>query len=226
MTKSSKTPFFLGGCGCLSVLLGLVLLGAWFATDKASQWMSSSMDGAGLVSHYTNSPEGLTGALAEYYVDFEFDYPMAWTLKPQDPGSSNYVSVERSLGDSTCENFNVGYFQTTGSMEGNRILYPVLISQLQAQFEQQFPGLNKVDEGETTIGSYEGWHALFSASVGDASEPSEVFMRTVLLPTPDGTRGVAIIMMGTDACSDISQPADLGVTGELPVIVNSFRFGE
>lgn len=225
--KKSKAPFFLGGCGCLSIVLGLVLLGAWFATDKASQWMESATGGlVGPVTHYTNSREGLSGALAEYYVDFEFDYPLSWTLKPQDPGSSNYVSVERSLGDTTCENFNVGYFQTTGSAEGNRILYPVLISQLQAQFEQQFPGLNKIDEGETTIGPYEGWHALFSASVGDGSGPTEVFMRMVLLPTPDGARGVAIIMMGTAACSDLSQPADLGVSGELPVILNSFRFGE
>lgn len=222
MTKNSKVPFFLGGCGCLSILLALVLLAAWFFVPWGGWNMAGMLGGDTALAHYVNSPEGRTGSLAEYFVDFEFDYPIGWSQKPQESFSSNYVSIERSAGTETCESFNVGYFQTTGSEGGNRILYPVLIAQLEAQFAGQLDNLQKLDEGAWTVGPYEAWHALFTAN----SDSSDVFMRIVLLPTPDGAKGVAINMMGTPACGDLSQGNDLGVTGELPVVLNSFRFRE
>lgn len=221
MTKNSKTPFFLGGCGCLSILLALILLVAWFFIPGEGVWNTAGiLGGETTLAHYVNSPEGRTGDLAEYFVDFEFDYPVGWSQQPQESFSSNYVSIERSAGGETCENFNVGYFQTTGSEGGNRILYPVLIAQLEAQFAAQFNNLQKLDEGPWTVGPYEGWHALFSADL----ESSNAFMRIILLPTPDGTKGVAINLMGTPVCGDLSQATDLGVAGELPVVLNSFRF--
>lgn len=221
MTKPSKAPFVLGGCGCVCILIALALLGGWFMTrDAVPPIWGSAISDDGELSRYTNSREGRTGSLDAYYVDFEFDYPSDWVMKPQGPETSNYVSVERSAGTDTCENFNVGFFQTTGSEQGNRLLYPALITQLEAQFATQLSDLQKVDEGPWTVGNYDAWQALFLSDSGSG----DVYMRIVLLPTPDASSGVAIIMMGTPACGDLTQPYDLGVTGELPVILSSFRF--
>jgi len=37
-------------------------------------------------------------------------------------------------------------------------------------------------------------------------------------------RGVAILMMGTSFCPDLHEPQDLGRKGDLPILLDSFRF--
>jgi hypothetical protein len=174
---------------------------------------------------YRNTREGRTGALAEHYTGFEFRYPKTWTLKP-DTDASNFVTVERSVTGQTYENLNVGYFSTAGSTEKNQALYPALIAQLQSQFEQQFHGLKKVGEGATKVGSYDGWEGLFTSTTGDDDKKVNVYTRVILLPNADGTKGVTLLMMGTSLCPDLSAPEDLGKKGELPGVLESFKFAE
>ncbi|HET8798290.1 MAG TPA: hypothetical protein VFO89_11420, partial [Thermoanaerobaculia bacterium] len=160
--KSSKAPAILAGCGCLSLLLGVVLLaGAYFARNGGG---TSLLERKPDMAQYTNTREGRSGNLAETYVDFTFEYPKTWTVK-SDPEGVNFVTVERSVDAKTWENLNVGYFKTAGSPAANEQLYSQLIAQLQSQFSNQFPGLQKVSEGPTTVGSYDAYEGLFSATV-------------------------------------------------------------
>lgn len=241
--KKSKTPAVLGGCGCASLILSLVMFGVAFmmrdagggptvSGDQQAPAGQQAADAAPAetpkqeLAHYTNTPEGRTGNLAESYVGFEFDYPKTWIVKPQDSDSPNFVSVERQVGQNTCENFNVGYFKTAGDPEMNERIYPQLIELLQGQFSQQFPGLQKVREGKTKVGQYDAYEALFTATAPVQSDTIAVHTRTVLVPTPDGKKGVTIIMMGTSYCPDVKNADELGVRGELPIVLNSFRFTE
>lgn len=222
MNESLKKPGLLAGCGCASFILAIVLFGAASFIGDDVKFASPAKPE---MTHYTNSREGRSGNLAEHYVDFSFDYPKSWTLK-NDADNVNFVVVDHTVNEETWENLNVGYFQTGGSPAANEALYPQLIAQLQSQFAQQFPGLEKVREGKTKIGSYDAYEGLFRSTVTAHDKPVQIYTRTVLLPTPDGTKGVTLLMMGTSFHPDVKRAEDLGVKGELPFVLESFRFGE
>jgi hypothetical protein len=218
----SKAPAILAGCGCLSALAGLALLAAaWFAGESGLKLPGVSPQ----MATYTNTREGRIGNLAESYVDFTFEYPKSWTMK-EDAEGINFITVERSVDEQTWENLNVGYFKTAGSTEDNRQLYAPLIAQLQSQFSRQFPTLRKVSEGPVTVGEYDAYEGLFASTVDADGSEIAVYTRAILLPTPDGSKGVTLLMMGTSFHPELKAPEDLGRKGELPAVLASFRFTE
>jgi hypothetical protein len=181
---------------------------------------------------FVNSRDALTGKLAEHYSDFSFDYPDSWELKESaKPGGSNFVKVERSLdgaGDFTLENFAVGWYTSTGTMAGDAPLFPQLVRQLSAQFAPGFPGYKKVSEGRTRVGKYDGYEFRFTAKAEDTPKGDlELYGRAVLIPSGSATQrnGVALIMLATSLAPEIGGPQDVGVRGELPVVLDSFRLG-
>ena len=224
MTTNTKSPFILAGCGCLSFILAMILFAAAFVA-AGSRWSDlKSGSSAEETAVYRNTREGRSGPLAENYADFEFRYPKSWIVKPQDAGSTNFVTVERSVEGQTHENLNVGYFATAGNKERNQALYPQLIAQLQSQFEQQFRGLKKVSEGPAKVASYDGWEGVFTSTTGEGDKRVNLYTRVILLPTPDGSKGVSLLMMGTSLAPDLGSAEDLGHKGELPAVLDSFRF--
>ena len=49
----------------------------------------------------------------------------------------------------------------------------------------------------------------------------------ILIPNPDGSEnGIAMFMLGTVAAPELKAEKDLGVKGELPTILGSFKFGK
>ncbi|MGZ5434385.1 MAG: hypothetical protein ACXW5U_30415 [Thermoanaerobaculia bacterium] len=219
MTKNAKSPFILAGCGCASLIASIVLF--------AASWWMGTPGGAPAddLVQYRNTREGRSGNLAENYVGFELSYPESWTLKSA-ADDTNFVSIERSADSRTWENLNVGYFKTAGTPERNASLYGQLIASLESQFGQQFPGLRRVHERDTKVGEYDAHEALFHANVTADGQPVDIYIRAVLLPTPDGTKGVTLLMMGTSFHPDLKEPDDLGTEGELPIVLDSFRFTE
>lgn len=224
MTSNPKAPAYLAGCGCLSLLFAaaLFLASAFLAGDSSSDETKSAAARTDLTT-YTNTRDGRTGNLAQNYVDFRFDYPKSWTAKA-DPEGVNFITVERTQDSRTLENLNIGYFQTAGSTSGTEALYGQLMASLQAQFTQQFPDLQKVHEGKTKVAMYDAYEGLFEATVQADGKPVKVYTRVILLPTPDGARGVSLVMMGTSFHPELQGPADLGTKGELPIALSSFRF--
>jgi ketosteroid isomerase-like protein len=179
---------------------------------------------------YVNSPESFSGTLAEHYSDFSFQYPPNWVLK-EAPGQSrsNFVKVERALeGNTTLENFAVGWYTSTGTAAGDAALFPQLARQLSAQFAGGFPGYRKVSEGPTRIGSYDGYEFRFTGELRGGGRKVEVYGRAVMLPSGSTTQrnGVALIMLATSLAPEIKSVSDVGVKGELPVILETFRMGK
>lgn len=226
MTTSSKSPFLLAGCGCLSFIVAMILFAFAFFSSGSLPSLSKSGSSTDDLVVYRNTREGRTGTLADHYVDFEFRYPRSWILKPQDSDSSNFVTVERAIDGQTHENLNVGYFATAGDKEKTQALYPQLIAQFQSQFAQQFRGLTKVSEGPATVGSYDAWEGLFTSTTGEGDKRVNIYTRVILLPTPDGTKGVSLLMIGTSLAPNLESAEDLGKKGELPAVIKSFRFRE
>jgi hypothetical protein len=214
---------FLGGCGCLSSIVGAVLIGLSFFAGESSG--GALLERKPDLAHYANTREGRTGNLLESYVDFSFDYPKTWTLKTADPDNINFVTAERSVDGKTYENINVGYFTPAATEAENQQLYTQVLGQIEGQFSQQFRDFRKVTEGPTRIGEYDAHHAVYDGWVEVDGKRVGVFVRAAFIPQPGGNRGVSMMMIGTTINPALTEAADLGAKGELPIVLQSFKFG-
>jgi hypothetical protein len=180
---------------------------------------------------FLNSKDKLDGKLAEHYVDFSFYYPSNWIKDPAAgvPGATNFAKVERRLPpDLTQENFAVGWYTSTGSDTSDRELYPKLVQKFSSQYQKSFPEYHKVSEGETKAGIYEGYEFRFQAfSRNTPNGDLKIWGRTVFLPPAEGERnGATLLMLTTSLAPELKSINDVGVKGELPIILESFRLGK
>src|SRR5438067_3889839 len=180
---------------------------------------------------FVNSKDNLDGKLAEHYVDFSFYYPERWQKDPKAgvPGASNFAKVERRLPpDFTQENFAVGWYSSAGSADGDRATFPTLAKNLSDQFANNFTEYRKVSEGPTKVGAYDGYEFRFeSISRNTAKGDINIWGRVIFLPPVDGGKdGVTLLMLTTSLAPEVKSVKDVGVKGELPMMLESFRFGK
>ena len=211
----------------LAVFLVLAF-GSEYSTNKNSNvktiGSNSRVSTNGDTKSYTNNKSGFSGKLEDNFVEFSFDYPSSWKRDPKagTGDSPNFVKVENATDDEiTLENFAVGYFS------GQKALMPQLAGQLSEQFSKSFPEYAKVSEGETHVGSYDGYEFRFiSHSVTGSKKPIDVWGRVILLPGDTGRKGAALVMLATSESKDVHGVGDVGEKGELPTILSSFKFAE
>ncbi len=180
---------------------------------------------------FVNSKEHLDGQLAEHYVDFSFYYPNRWAKDPTTgvPGARNFAQVERRLPpDFTQENFAVAWNSSATPVAENRALFHTLAENLSAQFAKKFPGYRKVSEGETKAGVYDGYEFRFEGSSANTAKGDlKLWGRVIFLPPQDGSKnGVTLLMLATSLAPELKTLDDVGVKGELPMMLESFRFGK
>jgi len=181
---------------------------------------------------FTNSLGNLDGKLAEHYFDFSFYYPNTWLADKNagKPGSSNFVKVERRLPpDFTQENFAVGWYTSQGTFAGDLPTFPQLVELLGSNISKNFPEYRKVSEGPTKINSMDGYQFRFeSLSKGTSKGDIQLWGRVVFLPPGvEGEKtGATLIMLSTSLAPELSGVDDVGAKGEMPVILESFRFGK
>jgi len=182
---------------------------------------------------FVNSKAKLDGKLAEHYVDFSFYYPNTWQKDPKAgvAGASNFAKVERRLPpDFTQENFAVGWYSSTGSEEGDRVIFPTLADNLSKQFAKapSFSEYKKVSEGSTKVGVYDGYEFRFeSASRNTEHGDIKIWGRVIFVPPTDGSNnGVTLLMLTTSLAPELRSVDDVGVKGQLPMVLESFRFGK
>jgi hypothetical protein len=180
---------------------------------------------------FTNSQANLDERLAEHYIDFSFYYPQTWEIDPKAgiSGASNFAKVERRIPpDFTQENFAVGWYTSKGTVEADGPTFPHLVELLGSSLAKGFPEYRKVSEGPTKINSLDGYEFRFvSISKGTEKGDIELWGRVVFLPTGvSGDRtGATLIMLATSLAPELSGVDDVGAKGEMPLILDSFRFG-
>jgi hypothetical protein len=180
---------------------------------------------------FVNSKENLDGRLLEHYVDFSFFYPGTWQKDPKAgvPGASNFAKVERRIPpDFTQENFAVGWYSSSGSAAGDRALFPGLAENLSAQLATNFPEYRKVSEGATKAGVYDGYEFRFEAMSRDTPKGDiKIWGRVIFVPpSHGGTTGATLLMLATSLAPELETVDDIGQKGELPMLLESFRFGK
>jgi hypothetical protein len=180
---------------------------------------------------FANSIASLDGRLAEHFFDFSFYYPKDWTKDPKAgvPGATNFVGVGRKLDTFPQENFSVGWYTSTGTYLGDLDSYKKRVEEFSSVLEKQFPEYQKVSEGPTTINSMQGYEFRWEG-LSKATEKGDVNLwgRVVFLPTgkEGDTTGATLTMFATSLADELSGVDDVGVRGQMPVILESFRFGK
>jgi hypothetical protein len=177
---------------------------------------------------FVNSKTNLDGKLLDHYVDFSFYYPNTWQKDAEAgvSGASNFAKVERRLPpDFTQENFAVGWYSATGT---STELFKNLAENLSKQLSAGFPEYRKVSEGPTRVGVYDGYEFRFEGmSRNTAKGDVKIWGRVVFLPPPSGgSTGVTLLMLTTSLAPELTSIDDVGVKGELPMVLESFRFGK
>jgi hypothetical protein len=180
---------------------------------------------------FVNSNENLSGKLLEHYVDFSFYYPDNWEKDPGAgvAGANNFAKVERRIPpDFTQENFAVGWYSSSGSGEADRAVYPSLTETLSAQLANAFPEYRKVSEGPTRIGIYDGYEFRFEAMSRETKKGDiTIWGRVIFVPPADGGKtGATLLMLATSLAPELQSIDDIGAKGELPMLLESFRFGK
>jgi hypothetical protein len=183
-------------------------------------------------TEFVNSSASLDGKLAENYSDFSFYYPNTWEKDPKMgvAGASNFVRVERRLPpDFTQENFTVSWYESKGTFEAdNSDVFPKLVESLKARLAKAYPEFQVISEGETTVNGVKGYEFHFQ-SVSRETEKGDITLwgRVIFLPPgAEGKKnGIQLLMLTTSLAPELSSADDVGVKGELPVILNSFRMG-
>jgi hypothetical protein len=180
---------------------------------------------------FTNSSASLDGSLAEHYFDFSFYYPNTWLADPKAgvAGSGNFVKVERRLPpDFTQENFAVRWYESKGTYDADLPDFPKLVEQYNAGLAKAFPGYHKVSEGPTKINSLEAYELKWEGlSKGTEKGDLHLWGRVVFVPKgiAGNVNGAVLTMFTTSLAGELSSVEDVGTRGEMPVILESFRFG-
>jgi hypothetical protein len=181
---------------------------------------------------FVNSNDDLDGKLAEHYFDFSFYYPESWARDKNAgvAGATNFVKVDRMLPpDFTQENFAVGWYTSTGTYEGDFPSFPRRVQELSNSLAKIIPEYRKVSEGATTVNSLKGYEFRWQGlSKGTERGDIQVWGRVIFLPTGNegDTAGATLSMLTTSLAPELSSVADVGERGEVPVILESFRFGK
>lgn len=180
---------------------------------------------------FVNSKDNLDGKLAEHYTDFSFYYPRGWQKDPAAgvPGARNFAQVERRLPPSyTLENFAVGWYSSAGSADADRTVFPRLAENLSSQFAKSIGDYRKGSEGPTKVGPYSGYEFSFEGLSQQTDKGQfKIWGRAIFLSPVDGSKnGVTLLMLATSLAPEVKTIADVGVKGELPMLLESFRFGK
>jgi hypothetical protein len=180
---------------------------------------------------FVNSKDNLDGKLAEHYTDFSFYYPRGWQKDPAAgrPGARNFAQVERRLPPSyTLENFAVGWYSSAGSADADRTVFPRLAENLSSQFAKSIGDYRKVSEGQTKVGPYNGYEFRFEGLSQQTDKGQfKIWGRAIFLSPVDGSKnGVTLLMLATSLAPELKRVDDVGVKGELPMLLESFRFGK
>ena len=178
---------------------------------------------------FTNSKEGLEGALGEHYIDFSFYYPQNWELAKK-PRAANFAEVERRIPPNlTQENFVVGWYTSKGTFIEDLPDFPKRVEEFSKRLADQFPEYRKISAGPTKVNKMDGYEFRWEGlSRGTERGDVHLWGRVIFVPTGNegDTTGATLIMFTTSLAPELSSVEDVGTKGEAPVILDSFRFGK
>ena len=146
------------------------------------------------------------------------------------PGAANFARVERHLPpDFTQESFSVGWYTSAGSFVADLPNFPKRAEEFSESLSKIYPEYEKVSEGPTKINSMDAYEFRWKGlSKGTEKGDIQLWGRVVFLPTgiEGDSTGATLTMLTTSLAGELSSVEDVGERGQMPVILESFRFGK
>jgi hypothetical protein len=178
-------------------------------------------------TQFTNSRANLSGKINEHFVPFSFYYPDSWDLNTSIAADGIYfVRAERKLPpDFTQERLAVSWYESNGTFEADKSLFPDLVKATSAKLEK-LSGYEKLSEGPTKINSMDAYEFNFKGLTKNTEKGDITFWgRIVFLPPGvEGRKnGLQLTILTSSLAPELKSIDDVGVKGELPVILESFR---
>lgn len=181
---------------------------------------------------FTNSRDKLSGSLSEHFVGFSLYYPNSWTVDPKagTTESSNFFKADRTLSDSTgdylLERLAVSWYQSNGTVQLDRPIFPNRVEYFNNLFSKDYPDYQKVSEGETKFNDMDGYQFTFKGQVkGTGKGDISLWGRVIFLPVgnEEARNGAVLLMLASSAAPEIKTADDVGEKGELPILLKTFR---
>ncbi len=181
---------------------------------------------------FTNSKDNLDGKLAEHYVNFSFYYPQSWQTDPKAgvAGASNFARIFKTVKSEgeeyTPESLAVSWYTSNGTYDSDVSIFPDRVAALSAQLSKSLPNYKKVAEGPTQVNSLKAYDFHFTGVFKDAGDELPYWGRVIFIPPgrESEKNGVTIIMLVTARGTVVHNEDEVGVKGEMPLILESFRF--
>src|ERR1700730_191509 len=184
-------------------------------------------------STFVNRREALDDKAAADFVEFSFDYPSSWVLEPR--SGDYFAQLHRARPDAPeyLEFIKIGQFTADcpilDNAEVRRDFSEALNKLVVDIFPQLFSGLRVISEGRTRIGKYDAFEIRLQGSKEyEGKGRITTWARVVIVPgvkrIDEEVPGVTLVMKATSLTPEVKGVADVGLKGELPVILNSFRF--
>ena len=192
---------------------------------------SSSVYVPPATAHFVNSPNNaLSENLRRFYVDFAFDYPSSWAVTPPraDGTERNYVRVAAPEMDGyEPVSFHVGMASGSGDAARDRREIDQALPRVAERFGATLHQYHVASVGRGRVGRYDSWNWRFSASDPgeNGSRPARIAGRGDIVLPPGADRGVLIISLVTDSTGATPDPAEVGESGPLKAVYDSFRLG-
>jgi len=165
--------------------------------------------------HFVNSRDNARSAtLRDHYVDFSFDYPSNWSVTPQPING-------------TAQNYVRGSAWGTGDTARDRAAMEAGTLELAARFGSDLQDYRIVSAGPTRLGNYNGYGWRFTATAPGVRDepPIQVYGRGDIILPPGETRGATLITFVTSRNREVSRAEDVGESGTLKALLDSFRLG-
>lgn len=178
-------------------------------------------------TQFVNSRSYLTGKIAERFAPFSFYYPNAWELNTNIASEGTYfVRVERKLPPNYVqERFTVGWYESNGTYESDESLFPNLVAAAGSNLAK-LPGYEKLSEGPTKVNSMNAYEITFQGLSENTDKGDVTYWGKVIFLPPgvEGQKtGLQLTILTSSLATELEGIEDVGLKGELPVILESFR---
>lgn len=215
---------FLTLCGCE------VSIGNMADAGGADNAASNQAAPAARTAFVNSRAKAVSPELQENYIDFSFSYPSTWGVTPQrsDGTERNFVRVAAPL-DRGYEPFavHVGYVGGSGNTEGDRQAMIEGTPGFAQQFGSNFSNYQVVSVGPSRIGRHDayGWRFTADGPGIQSGPPARIYGRGDFILQPGATAGITIISLVTDRSNEARDAAQVGESGTLREVLDSFTVG-
>ncbi len=175
---------------------------------------------------FVNSREGLDKFLGDNYLAALFAYPGTWTMNTDVRKEGRaFVRVQRPTSDAdpTTESFQIGAWARDPKTSDQDTMKRIA-EKISDAFAKSMENYRELAFAPTRVGLYEGMELRFS-SLPSAGAP--LWGRVIFFPrqTQDQQQAPILTLLAAGNSSVIRSVDDVGVKGEMPLVLNTLRWG-